>query len=261
MSSLPRESRRVEPDYVERNRAAWERWAPYYAAAGRRAWSEAEPRWGMWGTLESKLRLLDECDPGMNAIDLGCGTGYVCAWLARAGLHPVGVDIAQRQLDTAIALQREFDVRFKVELANAESVPYESASFDVAISDYGASVWCDPYRWVPEAARLLAPGGLLIFIVTGPLLMTCTPPAGGAAEERLRRPYFGMHRFEFESDDAVEFHLGHGEWFRVLRDNGFSVDNLVEVRPDAHAQPRYNFVSSAWARSWPSEDIWTARKD
>jgi len=35
------------------------------------------------------------------------------------------------------------------------------------ISEYGASIWCDPYRWIPEASRLLRPGGDLVFLVNG----------------------------------------------------------------------------------------------
>jgi SAM-dependent methyltransferase len=260
MTSVPRLSHGVPPDYVTRNKAAWDRWAPYYVSAGRRGWAEEEPRWGMWGSLESDLNVLEGCEPGMNAIELGCGTGFVCAWLARAGMRPVGVDISERQLESARRFQAEFGLSFRLELASAEMVPYESESFDLAISEYGASVWCDPYLWVPEAARLVKPGGLLIFIVSSAMLMACTPSSGGAAGERLQRPYFGMHRFEFESDDAVEFHLGHGDWFRVLRDNGFSVENLVEVRPGPHAPPRFEFVSTAWGRNWPSEEIWTARR-
>ena len=133
----------------------------------------------MWGVLESEVGLLKSCTPGMNAIDLGCGTGYVCAWLARAGLHAVGIDIAQAQIENARAFQREFDLDFRLDRANAEAVPYEDASFDLAMSEYGASVWCDPYRWVPEAARLLRPGGLLVLIVTAPFLMACTPASEG----------------------------------------------------------------------------------
>ena len=259
----PISARRDKPrseDYVERNRAAWERWAPHYRAPGRRLWDEDEPRWGMWGVLESEVGLLEQCEPGMNAIDLGCGTGYVCAWLTRAGLHAVGVDIAQAQIDNALALQREFELSFRLDRSNAESVPYEDDSFDFAISEYGASVWCDPYRWLPEAARLLRPGGMLVFVVTAPFVMACTPTGGGAADERLERPYFGMHRFEFAGDDAVEFHLGHGDWFNVLKDNGFAVEDLREIRPDEHATPRYKFVSTTWARKWPSEEIWIARR-
>ena len=260
MTAVPRNDLSLASDYSERNRAAWERWAPYYRAAGRRAWAEEEPRWGMWGVLESDLGLLKHCKPGMNAIELGCGTGYLCAWLARAGLRPVGVDIAHAQIENALSFQQEFDLSFRLDRVNAEAVPYEDASFDFAISEYGASVWCDPYRWVPEAARLLRPGGILVFIVTTPFLMTCTPAGGGSAGEQLERSYFGMHRFEFASDDAVEFHLGHGDWFRVLTENGFAVEDLVEVCPGPQTPPRYNFVANSWARKWPSEDIWTVRK-
>lgn len=214
----------------------------------------------MWAVLESEMGLLEGCEPGVNVVDLGCGSGNICAWLTRQGFRAVGVDIAQAQVNYALDFQREFGLSFRVDRANAEAVPYDDASFDVAISEYGASVWCDPYRWVPEAARLLRPGGLLVFVVTAALLMTCTPAAGGSAGERLERPYFGMHRFEFAGDDAVEFHLGHGDWFRVLTENGFAVEDLIEVQPRPDAPPRYNFVSNAWARRWPSEEIWTARR-
>jgi SAM-dependent methyltransferase len=251
----PSSDRDDAPDYVERNRAAWERWAPFYVAAGRRAWSETEPRWGMWGTEESKLQLLAGCVPGMEAVELGCGTGSVCAWLTRIGIRVVGIDISRTQLDTAVRLQREFDMAFRLERENAEALPYEDESFDFAISEYGASAWCDPGRWIPEAARVLRPGGLLVFVVSSPILMMCTPRTGGAAGERLERPYFGMHRFDFPVDDAVELHIGHGDWFRVLRENGFSVEDLREVKPEPLAPPRYPFVSSAWATDWPSEDV------
>ena len=93
------------------------------------------------------------------------------------------------------------------------------ASFDLAISEYGAAIWADPYRWIPEAARLLRPGGQLVFLVNGTLLMLCMPDRGRRRRptDRLLRPYFGMHRFEWPDDDGVEFHLGYGDWIRLLR--------------------------------------------
>jgi ubiquinone/menaquinone biosynthesis C-methylase UbiE len=90
----------------------------------------------------------------MDAIELGCGTGYVSSWLVRAGARPVGIDISQQQLATAHAMQAEFGVDFPLVLANAERVPFQDSSFGLAISEYGASLWCDPHRWIPEAARL-----------------------------------------------------------------------------------------------------------
>jgi SAM-dependent methyltransferase len=176
------------------------------------------------------------------------------------GFHAVGVDFAHAQVENARGFQQEFSVAFRLDTANAEDVPYDDASFDLAVSEYGASVWCDPARWLPEAARLLRPGGRLVFIVTAPLAMVCTPVSGGSAGERLERPYFGMRRFEFAGDDAVEFHLGHGAWFRALAESGFVVDDLIEVRPEPHTPPRFMFASNEWAREWPSEDIWIARR-
>jgi hypothetical protein len=83
---------------------------------------------------------------------------------------------------------------------------------------------------------------------------------GVAAGEQLLRPYFGMHRFEWPGDESVEFHLGHGEMIQLLRDCGFDVERLIEVRPPDGSTTRYPFVTLEWARRWPCEEIWKARK-
>jgi len=140
--------------------------------------------------------------------------------------------------------------------------PLASERFDLAITEYGASIWCDPYRWVPEAARLLRPGGRLVFLVNGTLLMLTMPDleADGPATDRLVRDYFGIHRFEWPDDEAIEFHLGYGDWIRLLRSNGFEVEDLLEVRPPEDSTTRYPFVTLDWSRRWPCEEIWKARK-
>ena len=245
-------------DYVERNRAAWERWAPWYAAQGRAAW-EQELSWGMWSVPESELQLLDGLEPGADVVELGCGTAAISAWCARLGFRPVGIDISRRQLETAAELENEFGLRFPLLMANAESVHYDRASFDCAISEYGASLWCDPYRWIPEARRILRPGGRLVFIVNSPMLMACTPTDGSPAGDRLVRDYFTEQRIEFSGDDAVEFHPTHGEWVRLLHDAGFVLEDLIETRPGADAKPRFEFASPDWGQRWPSEEIWVAR--
>ena len=247
------------PDHVARNRAVWDRWASEYAAPGRRNWQE-EPSWGIWGLPETELHILPDV-AGLDTIELGCGTGYVSAWLARRGARPVGIDNSEQQLRTARALQEEFGIHFPLIHGNAEAVPLPDAGFDLAISEYGAAIWCDPHRWIPEAARLLRPGGRLIFLVNGTILMLCAADlAEVAAGETLRRDYFDMHRFEWPDDDSVEFHLGYGDWIRLLRANGFEVEDLKELRPAAGATTRYAFVTSEWARRWPSEEVWIARK-
>lgn len=245
---------------VERNRKAWSEWAPDYFEPGLARWQEMEATWGIWGTPESELELLAGVGDGTDAIDLGCGTGYVCAWLARRGAVPVGVDVSEEQLESARMFQRQFRLGFALVRASADEVPFDAESFDFAISEYGASIWVDPYRWVPEAARLLRPGGRLVFVVNGALLMTCTPDDGSETSTALQRDYFGMHRFEFPGDTSVEFHLPHGDWVRLLRSSGFEVEDLIEVQPPEGSTTRYPFVSADWARRWPSEEIWVARR-
>jgi SAM-dependent methyltransferase len=250
-----------EPEHVRRNRAQWDRWAAGYERRGGQQWAAAEPSWGVWNVPESDVRMLDCELDGLDAIELGCGTAYVSAWLARRGARPVAIDLSPAQLDTARRLQREHGVAFELVLGDAERVPYPDASFDFAISEYGASIWCDPYAWIPEAARLLRPGGRLHFLVNAPLHMLCMPDVEDApAGDRLLRPYFGMHRFEWSDDDSVEFHLPHGELIALLRASGFEIEELIEVRPPEGSTPLAPYATLEWARRWPTEDIWKVRK-
>lgn len=151
------------PEHVARNRAQWDVWAADYVENGWRNWRREEPTWGIWAIPESLAGVFPEDVSGLDVIELGCGTGYVSAWLARRGAQPVGIDNSEAQLKTARDLQQAFELEFPLLHGNAEAVPYPDRSFDLAISEYGASIWCDPYRWIPEAARLLRPGGQLIF--------------------------------------------------------------------------------------------------
>ncbi len=198
---------------------------------------------------------------GRDSIELGCGTGYISAWLARRGTRPVGLDNSAAQLATARQLQDRFGLRFPLVHASAEQAPFADGSFDLAISEYGASIWCDPYRWIPEAARLLRPGGELIFLVNSVLLMLAVPDADDQpATDRLLRPQFGMHRFDWPGDESVEFHLSHGDMIRLLRNCGLAVEDLLELRPAPDATTSYPFVTLEWARQWPCDEVWKARK-
>jgi SAM-dependent methyltransferase len=249
------------PDYVLRNRAAWDRLAEEYAEPGRRGWRDNEPRWGIWQVPEEQVKLLPADLSGLDVIELGCGTAYVSSWLVRRGARPVGIDNSEVQLATARLLQSEFGLEFPLLHGNAEAVPYPNESFDLAISEYGASIWCDPYRWIPEAARLLRPGGRLVFLVNAPLLMLCAPDDEDLpATDRLLRPYFGMHRFEWPDDESVDFHLPHGEMISLLRRSGFEIEELTEIRPPDGSTTRYSYASLEWAQRWPMEEVWKARK-
>ena len=247
------------PEHVQRNREHWDAMAPDWAELGRTQWA-AEPSWGSWAIPETELRLLPDDLAGQDAIELGCGTAYVSSWLARRGARPVGIDNSAGQLGTARELQREFGIDFPLLHGNAERVPYPDGSFDFAISEYGAAIWCDPYEWVPEAARLLRPGGRLVFLGNHTLLQLCAPDVLAPAGDRLLRDYFGLHRLEWADDDSVEFALPYGEWFRLFRSTGFEVTDLLELQAPPEPPRDFTYVSAAWARRWPSEHVWKLRK-
>jgi SAM-dependent methyltransferase len=184
------------------------------------------------------------------------------AWLARRGARTViGLDPTAAQLATALAMQQRAGLRFPIVRADAELLPFADASFDLAVSEYGAAIWCDPHRWLPEAARVLRPGGRLVFLGNSTVLMLCVPDdETAAATDRLLRPQRGMQRFEWPDDPGVEFHLSHGDMIRALRASEFDVEDLIEIYTPEHGSTSYGFVDAAWGRQWPVEEVWVARR-
>jgi len=222
-------------------------------------WALDEITWGIWAIDESEIGVLGDVS-GLDVVELGCGTAYFSAWLAKRGARPVGVDITPAQLDTARRMMAETGIEFPLVEADAAVTGLPSESCDLVLSEYGASIWVDPYRWIPEAARLLRPGGRLIFLRNSTLVILCSSD-DEPASEILQRRQFGMRRFEWP-DGGVEFHMAHGEWIDVLRANGFEIEKLVELQAPADAQTHeyYAYVTAEWARKWPAEEIWVARK-
>lgn len=247
---------------AERNREAWTKvnaeWTDGRAVGG---WARDEITWGIWKVPEASLGTLGDV-AGLDVVELGCGTAYVSAWLAKRGARPVGVDITPAQLATAQRCQDETGIEFPLVEASAEDIPLPDESFDLAVSEYGASIWCDPYRWIPEAHRLLRPGGRLWFLRNSTISILCALPDGGKVTEVLHRAQRGLGRLEWPDEVGVEWQVPHGELFRLLTRTGFDVVDLVELYPPDGAEdhPYYDFVSVDWARRWPSEEIWVARK-
>ena len=105
----------------------------------------------MWGIPNSELTLLADELHGQRAIELGCGTGYVSAWMRRRVRRCTPSTTREAQLATARQLAATHGIDdIEWVHGNAESVPQADASFDLAISEYGAAIWCDPARWIPE---------------------------------------------------------------------------------------------------------------
>lgn len=254
------------PDYALTAREQWTKSnAAYTAARARESWASDEISWGVCQNPESEVRMLPDLH-GLDVIELGCGTAYFGAWLKKHGAsRVVGVDITPAQLETARAMNEEFGLGLEFIEANAEEVPLPDASFDLAFSEYGASIWCDSYRWIPEAARLLRRDGELVFLRNTDVEMICSPDEGKVVE-RLVRPLRRMHRLDWTNDDGspeTSFHLPTADLFRLLRETGFEVLDMRQLYAGADAvdHPYYNSVPAEWARRWPSEEVWRARKE
>ena len=198
---------------------------------------------------------------GLDVVDLGCGTGYWCAWFTRLGASPVGLDVSENQLATARELQREHGIEFPLIHASAEDPPLPDESFDLVFSEYGAAIWCDPYVWIPQAHRLLRPGGRLIFLCHSVLDMLCSPleeePTRGDAPAPAARAAAGSTG----PTDGTDFQQPHGERIALLRDTGFELEALHELyAPEGDPEEVRYFMLRGWAQQWPCEEVWVARR-
>jgi SAM-dependent methyltransferase len=246
-------------EHEERNRAAWDADADDYQA--RHGAQLAEHRglaWGVTQIPEAELQILGDV-AGKDVLEIGCGAAQWSIALAGLGARPVGLDLSERQLEHARRAMREAGLDFPLLHASAEAVPLPDASFDIVFCDHGAMTFADPYRTVPEAARLLRAGGLFAFNQGSAIADICWPADADAPSDRLVVDYFGLHRIDL--DDEVSFQLPYGEWIRVFRANGFEVEDLIEPRPPVGAMSTYRDAATlAWSRRWPAESIWRLRR-
>ena len=251
------------PEYLQGNIDGWQKKAAEYAKYAEESWASDNPYWGQLEIPESDVGLLPEDMSGMTCIELGCGTAYVSAWMCRRGAKVVAIDPAPKQLETARRLQKEHRLDFVIEQGFAESVTYPDESFDFAISEYGAALWADPYRWIPEAARLLKTGSQLVFLTNSPLWELCSTEyeSDGPVGRELLRPYFGMHKTNWpDYPDETEFHLTHGDWIALLRANDFAIERLVELQAPPGSAADEAWKDREWATLWPAEEAWIVRK-
>lgn len=243
--------------HAAKNRAFWEAESDgYQERHGPQLASNAGLAWGMWQVPEAELGVLGDVD-GLDILEFGCGAAQWSISLAKLGARPVGLDVTARQLEHAREGMAAEGVGFPLVEASGEDVPLPDESFDVIFCDHGAFNFADPSRLLPECARLLRDGGLLAFNHPSPILDLAYDLETEEVGERFVNDYFGLDRFE--DDETVDFQRPFGEWIRLLRVNGFVIEDLIEIRPPEGATSSYDLTSAEWARRWPAENIWKAR--
>ena len=101
-------------------------------------------------------RLLALDTPVARALDVGCGTGLSSLALLALAREVVGVDASMAMLRRARGAPA---VRYAA--SAAEALPFADAAFDLVVA-CGSIDWVDRERFLPQAARLLRPGGFLV---------------------------------------------------------------------------------------------------
>jgi len=91
-------------EHARANRDAWNGRAHEDVPLAERQWGTDQVSWGIWNVPETQVNVLPDV-AGRDVVELGCGTAYVSAWLARRGARPVGIDVSENQLATARAMQ------------------------------------------------------------------------------------------------------------------------------------------------------------
>ena len=244
-------------EHERKNRAFWDADADAYQEAHGSQLAERKV-WGVWAIPESHIGALGDVH-GLDVLELGCGAAQWAVALAADARGVVGLDQSVSQLRHARKNAAAAHARLPLLCASGEALPVRSQSFDLVFCDHGALSFCDPDRIVPECARVLRDGGRLVFNHATLLHSLCYDARHDRQRDRLLRPYHGAGIFDW-SEGTVDFHRTYGGWIRCFRDNGFVVDDLIELVPPDGATTTYEFVPYDWARRWPSEEIWVVRK-
>lgn len=244
------------PEHVRRNREGWNRTSDDYQKRHGAQLAEAKQAWGTWSIPEAELRVLGDV-VGKDVLELGCGAAQWSIALALAGARPVGFDLSDQQLGHARKAREAVAARFPLVQGDGECTPFADRSFDIVFCDHGALSFTEPERTVPEVARILRPGGLFAFNAESPLHALCWDEQE-VLSDALHKNYFELRSYD---DELVSFTRPYGEWIRLFRSSGFSVEDLIELRPPEGATTSYQeYASLDWARRWPGENIWKLRR-
>ncbi len=140
--------------------------------SAREGWAGFVPFESTTGTAAPRLVHFAGVGSGARVLDVACGTGVVALTAARLGAHATGADLTPALVARARENAELAGLKVEFREADAEALPFDDASFDVVLSQFGHMFAPRPEVAIGEMLRVLVPGGRIAFSTWPPSHLT-----------------------------------------------------------------------------------------
>jgi ubiquinone/menaquinone biosynthesis C-methylase UbiE len=225
---------------VRANRRWWDEDADAYHGEHGDFLGDADFVWCPENLREEDVHLLGDVRD-RDVLEVGCGAAMCSRWLAARGARAVAFDLSAGMLRHARAGATRTGIRVPLVQADAQYLPFRSASFDTAFTAFGAVAFvADSARVMREVARVLRPGGRWVFATTHPIRWAF-PDDPGPGGLTASIPYFDRSAYTEYAEDGtptyVEHHRTLGDRVREIVAAGFRLVDLIEPEwPTGHTR-------------------------
>jgi ubiquinone/menaquinone biosynthesis C-methylase UbiE len=188
--------------------------------------------------------------PGVAALDVACGPGFLSRALARAGARVCGIDATPTFIEHARSLSlRDGNLDTRFELGDAEQLPFEAAEFDLAICRSAYHHFPNPARVMAEMARVVRPGGRVVVAD----MLGSVDPAESKAQLQIEKLCDPTHERALTQDEFEM--LGADAQLVLERSHIASLEHEVEEWID-HGGPTTEVADEirALMASWAEHD-------
>ncbi len=186
-------------------------------------------------TIEKPILMDMIGDPRWKRVlDLGCGEAALGVELLKMGAQSYTcIEGSQKMAETA---QRALDgTQSEVICTSMETWDYPEKAFDLVVSRLALHYVENLEEVFKKIYGALAPGGLFVFSIEHPVITSSdrSRPATGPRKDWVVDNYFdtGMRISPWLGGEVVKFHHTVEDYFHMLQDAGFAIENLRESRP------------------------------